>query len=115
MTGRSGKSRSAARAVQPAPGVARSAKRVNRQTAVAKPETLADVGEAMAVLGRGARAAAQELALASTNAKNAALQAAAGELRAQTATMLEANARDLATARERGATAAFLDRLTLDP
>jgi glutamate-5-semialdehyde dehydrogenase len=88
---------------------------VSRQPAPAKPETLADVGKAMAALGRQARAAAQELALAPTKAKNAALMAAAGEMRAQVAAILDANARDLAALREHRATAAFLDRLTLDP
>jgi glutamate-5-semialdehyde dehydrogenase len=88
---------------------------VSRQPAPAKPETLADVGKAMAALGRQARAAAQELALAPTKAKNAALMAAAGEMRAQVAAILDANARDLAAVREHRATAAFLDRLTLDP
>jgi len=111
MAGRSGKSRSAARAVQLAPGAAGSSRRVSRQPAPAKPETLADVGKAMAALGRQARAAAQELALAPTKAKNAALMAAAGEMRAQVAAILDANARDLAAVREHRATAAFLDAL----
>ena len=115
MAGRSGKSRSEARAVQLAPGVAGSSRRVSRQPSPVKPETLADVGKAMAALGRQARAAAHELALASTKAKNAALMAAAGEMRAQTAAILDANARDLAAAGEGRATAAFLDRLLLDP
>jgi glutamate-5-semialdehyde dehydrogenase len=114
MAGRSGKSRSAARAIQLAPGVGGNTRRVSRQPAPVKPETLADVGKAMAALGRQARAAAQELALASTKAKNAALMAAAGEMRAQVAAILDANARDLAAVREGRATPAFLDRLTLD-
>jgi glutamate-5-semialdehyde dehydrogenase len=73
------------------------------------------VAEAMAVLGHRAREAARELALASTKAKNTALTAAAREMRAQAAAILEANARDLAAVQESRATAAFLDRLSLDP
>jgi glutamate-5-semialdehyde dehydrogenase len=80
-----------------------------------RPETLADVGEAMTALGHQGRTAARELATASTKAKNAALTAAARELRAQTSVILEANARDLAAVKEGRATAAFLDRLSLDP
>ena len=69
----------------------------------------------MAALGRQAREAARELALAPTDAKNAALAAAAREMRAQTAAILAANARDLAAAEEARATAAFLDRLRSTP
>jgi glutamate-5-semialdehyde dehydrogenase len=79
------------------------------------PEAAESVAEAMAALGRRAREAARELALASTEAKNAALTAAAREIRAQTAAILDANSRDLAAVTEGRATAAFLDRLTLDP
>ena len=75
---------------------------------------LADLRQALAVLGARARVAARELLLASTDAKNAALRAAAAALRAQMAAILEANARDLASARKGAATAAFLDRLALD-
>src|SRR5262249_27811271 len=81
----------------------------------ARPEALGNVQQAMAVLGARAREAARELALASTEAKNVALRAAAGAMRAQTAAILEANARDLQLAREGAVTAAFLDRLALDP
>jgi glutamate-5-semialdehyde dehydrogenase len=80
-----------------------------------KPETLQDVGEAMRALGTEAREAARELALASTEAKNAALLAAARGLRTQTAAILEANARDLDAARDAERPASFLDRLMLDP
>ena len=77
-------------------------------------ETLESVAEAMAALGRRSREAARELALASSEAKGAALTAAAREMRAQTAAILDANARDLAAVKEGRATAAFLDRLALD-
>ncbi|HZT46356.1 MAG TPA: glutamate-5-semialdehyde dehydrogenase, partial [Hyphomicrobiaceae bacterium] len=68
----------------------------------------------MSALGGRAREASRALALASTEAKDAALNAAARALRAQTAAILDANARDLAAARASRPTAAFLDRLTLD-
>ena len=80
-----------------------------------KPEALVDVGEAMAALGRQAREAAHGLALAPTAAKNAALLAAAQEIRAQAATLIAENQRDLGATKETRATAAFLDRLSLDP
>jgi len=73
------------------------------------------VGEAMQVLGAAAREAARGLALASTEAKNRALQAAAAALRAQTPAILEANWQDLAAAREDERPASFIDRLALDP
>ena len=81
----------------------------------ARPEALGNVQQAMAELGARARMAARELALASTEAKNAALRAAAGAMRVQTAAILAANVRDLQLAREGAVTAAFLDRLSLDP
>jgi glutamate-5-semialdehyde dehydrogenase len=78
-------------------------------------EMSSGVAEVMRSLGHKAREAARELALAPASAKNAALLAAARELRSQTAAILEANARDLAAAREAESTPAFLDRLALDP
>jgi glutamate-5-semialdehyde dehydrogenase len=74
-----------------------------------------DVAAKMRAVGAAAREAARELALASTDAKNAALTVAARELRARTAPILEANKLDLAAAAEAGRPAAFLDRLMLDP
>lgn len=67
----------------------------------------------MADMGRRARAAATVLAKATTAAKNHALTAAADALLADRAALLAANAEDIATAKERGMSAAFLDRLTL--
>ncbi|HEX7007024.1 MAG TPA: glutamate-5-semialdehyde dehydrogenase [Alphaproteobacteria bacterium] len=84
---------------------------------VAQPLETDELQARMARLGAAARAAAVVLAQASTDAKNAALRAAAGHLRARKATLLEANAKDLKAARARpGAalTEAFIDRLTLD-
>jgi glutamate-5-semialdehyde dehydrogenase len=84
---------------------------------VNKPERIdkqAPTAELMHAMGKGARAAARELALASTDAKNAALRAAAQALRKATPEILAANATDLAAAREAGRPAAFIDRLLLD-
>jgi glutamate-5-semialdehyde dehydrogenase len=65
-------------------------------------------------LCRRARAAARQLAILDRPAKDAALRAIADGLRAGSASLLEANARDLEDARARGTSAAFLDRLALD-
>ncbi|WP_328805726.1 glutamate-5-semialdehyde dehydrogenase [Sabulicella rubraurantiaca] len=62
---------------------------------------------------RAARAAATSLARAPGPAKDAALCGAAAAIRAQTAEILAANAADLAAAT--GLSAAFADRLTLNP
>src|SRR5690349_10609800 len=74
-----------------------------------------DVDALMADLGRRARAAAHRVALASTEEKNAALRAMASSIRAQEKSILTANAEDLADARAKGQTGAFIDRLVLDP
>ena len=82
-----------------------------------KPERIekkAPTADLMAAMGKSARAAARELALASTDAKNAALRAAAEALREATADILVADAKDLAAARAAGKPAAFVDRLMLD-
>ena len=68
----------------------------------------------MEALGRAARAAARALALAPRSAKDEALRAAAAALRADEAAILDANARDLAAARDRGLSGAMLDRLELN-
>src|SRR5262245_14177574 len=80
-----------------------------------KAEVGHSVRKAMQGLAAAAREAARALALAYNEAKNAALRAAAAALRAQTATIVEANKRDLAAAREGGRPSSFLDRLMLDP
>jgi glutamate-5-semialdehyde dehydrogenase len=69
----------------------------------------------MADLGRAARAAARIVALAPSDQKNKALQAAARVLRERTAGILAANAQDLDAARAAGRPDSFLDRLALDP
>ena len=62
-----------------------------------------------------ARAAARELAKLPGERKNAALRAMADGLVAAERTILEANAKDLETARAERHPSAFLDRLTLNP
>jgi glutamate-5-semialdehyde dehydrogenase len=69
----------------------------------------------MQALGRAARVAAQELALAPSPAKDAALRAAADALRAGSAEILAANARDMAAARAKGLSGAMLARLEPPP
>ncbi len=78
----------------------------------ADPASIADL---MHSVGLQAREAARALAQASTKAKNAALLAAAGELRQQTPAIMEANERDMAAARAAKRQGSFLDRLALDP
>src|SRR5262245_6028758 len=68
----------------------------------------------MRAIGTQARAAARELALASPEAKNAALHAAAVAMRKDTAAILTANAKDIAAAKEAGRPDAYIDRLMLD-
>ena len=65
-------------------------------------------------LGRNARDAARQLAMASGETRNAALHAAAAELRARHGEIIAANQVDMGDARERGLSAAMLDRLMLD-
>jgi glutamate-5-semialdehyde dehydrogenase len=67
----------------------------------------------MLYMGRRAREAAATLALASTEAKNAALLAMAEHLERSASKILEANSQDLEAARGKGRDAAFLDRLAL--
>jgi glutamate-5-semialdehyde dehydrogenase len=65
-------------------------------------------------IGRNARSASRELALAPAETKNRALLAAAAAMRERMARILAANERDLAKAREAGRANAFVDRLRLD-
>ncbi len=74
-----------------------------------------DIAGLMRELGRHAKAAARVLALASAEQKNKALAAIAQAMRAGASDILAANAEDVAEANAAGATAAFLDRLALDP
>jgi glutamate-5-semialdehyde dehydrogenase len=64
--------------------------------------------------GKRVRAAARALAKLSTKDKNAALNAMAGRIAADTGAILAANAKDVGKAKADGLTAAMIDRLTLD-
>jgi glutamate-5-semialdehyde dehydrogenase len=66
-------------------------------------------------LATSARAAAQVLSLAPEQQKNRALDAMGRAIRAHAEAILAANAEDVAEFRASGATAAFIDRLTLTP
>ncbi len=71
--------------------------------------------QALFRMGRDARLAARAAALAPAKVKNQALRGAAMAIRDCCDAILAANRLDVADARARGAAAAFLDRLTLDP
>ena len=66
-------------------------------------------------LWRDARAAARVLALAPAAQKNRALAAMAKAIRGSRSAILAANEQDVAEAKSAGASAAFVDRLTLRP
>jgi glutamate-5-semialdehyde dehydrogenase len=72
-----------------------------------------DLHNVMSAIGQRARGAAATLAFASTDAKNLALIAAADAILAERETILAANVEDMAAAKERGISPAFLDRLAL--
>ena len=73
-----------------------------------------DIPAIMEGLGRAARAAGRKLAVAPTEAKNAALRAMAKALRDSVATIQAANAQDMAAAEAKGLAKAMLDRLMLN-
>jgi glutamate-5-semialdehyde dehydrogenase len=73
-----------------------------------------DLARKMAEIGHRARTAAGALALASAEAKVAALRAAARLVRARQDEILAANTRDLEEAESEGLSAAMRDRLALD-
>jgi len=77
-------------------------------------EAPGDIAAVMRDIGRRAKSAARVLALASPADKARALGAMADAVRAARATILAANAEDIAEARAGGATPAFVDRLMLD-
>lgn len=76
--------------------------------------TDAEIQSAILDMGRRARAAAHELVKLGSEQKNTILLAMADELDARQALILEANAKDLAAAVEKGLSKAMIDRLTLD-
>ncbi|WP_428248906.1 glutamate-5-semialdehyde dehydrogenase [Ferrovibrio sp.] len=73
-----------------------------------------DATELMNELGRAARAAAQQLSIASPEQKNRALLAAAKAIRANAPAILAANAEDMVAAKAKGLSGALLDRLELN-
>jgi glutamate-5-semialdehyde dehydrogenase len=80
---------------------------------MATPAAREDARSEMQAMGARARAAARELARASTVSKNSALRAMAAAIRAARERILGANAADVAQARASGRDSAFIDRLTL--
>ncbi|WP_340148922.1 glutamate-5-semialdehyde dehydrogenase [uncultured Sneathiella sp.] len=72
------------------------------------------IAQMMEELGRSARKAAKTMSLVPTDAKNKALKEAASALRARRQDILEANAKDMAAAREKNISPALLDRLELN-
>ncbi len=72
-----------------------------------------DIKDYMQTVGRQARAASRAMARADTSTKNKALQALAAAIRREAASILAANAEDLAAARAAGLDEALIDRLTL--
>jgi glutamate-5-semialdehyde dehydrogenase len=73
-----------------------------------------DLAAVMHGLGQAAHASRAAMALSDTATRNSALLAAAKALRARCGVILEANARDMAAAQQRGLSAAMLDRLELN-
>ncbi len=84
-------------------------------TAIKVPATADGVDRLMLDLGRAARSAAAELALAPRTVKDKALIEAARALRESVPAILSANETDLAAARAAGRNGAYLDRLMLNP
>jgi len=68
----------------------------------------------MARIGAQAKAASKQLARASTESKNVALNAAASTLRSSTEQLLEANKKDIEFGQNKGLSGAMIDRLLLD-
>ncbi len=73
-----------------------------------------DIGKLMDDMGKRARAAAMQLARASSAEKQAALMAMADKIRARESEILVENQKDLAAADEHGLSGAMRDRLALD-
>ncbi len=69
----------------------------------------------ISALGRRAQAAASQLALASTQTKDRALNRIAAALESSVERIVAANAQDVARAREEGQAEAIIDRLALTP
>lgn len=76
---------------------------------------MTDLAAQMDDIGRAARAAAAQLAFAPAGSKAQALDAAADAILARQTDIIAANAKDMAYGREKGLSAALMDRLMLDP
>ena len=87
---------------------------LDAELANAGDESAGDIPARMRQLGQVAKSAAEALAGASTEVKNAALRAAAAAIRSDAQSILAANAKDMAAAQIKGVKGAFLDRLKLD-
>ncbi|MEE9330816.1 MAG: glutamate-5-semialdehyde dehydrogenase [Methylophilaceae bacterium] len=72
-----------------------------------------NIKDYMDALGKSARKASRHIANAESNAKNMALTNIANAILREKASLLAANAKDLAAAKENGLESALLDRLTL--
>jgi glutamate-5-semialdehyde dehydrogenase len=75
---------------------------------------MSTIQETIHQMGRQARAAAYRLAQLSSDEKNAILLAMAAAIRQRVPELLAANALDIAAGKEKGLSAAMLDRLMLD-
>ena len=73
------------------------------------------IQEYMTQIGKKARQASRYMSKAETAAKNRALTAIAADILLNTDSLLEANSKDMAAARERNIEPALLDRLALTP
>jgi glutamate-5-semialdehyde dehydrogenase len=73
-----------------------------------------DIASQILDMGRKARAATRELVKLTSAAKNDILRAMAAEVRKSEKTILEANARDIAHAEQKGLSKPMVDRLRLD-
>lgn len=73
-----------------------------------------DIPALMARMGACARAAATELAVTESGRKDSALRGAADAVWARRAAIIEANAKDVDAARDKGLSDAMIDRLLLD-
>lgn len=77
-------------------------------------EKAIDIASEMTALGKAARSAAAELAMCCTEQRNSALRSAVAALRSGARKILTANQADMVAAKDRGLSAAMLDRLMLD-
>ncbi|MBR9841939.1 MAG: glutamate-5-semialdehyde dehydrogenase [Rhodobacteraceae bacterium] len=75
---------------------------------------ITDIPALMAEIGAKAKAASAELAFAPAEAKTKALEAAADAVWARRAEIIAANEKDMAFGRDKGLSAAMMDRLMLD-